>query len=448
MEKEEVFDEVLESRGDCQNDTVEEEVVGEESGEMVIEEDVANSSSEKKPTESTEDNYDEDFDLQEPISIQNEDQLQKTSDVGKEEVVEIHAEDSEPIVDPIIIEDNPPPSDRGKGNMSKGNSGGKNNKGKSKDFLQLNSKKSSTTPTSAPPTTKSTGKKTAMQMAEHVEADRRKRFEAAVEQERLFHENKMREIELQLQAVRSQLDELSPPKPKKKEVLKLPKIKVDKYSEAALHHPKLELIMAQNAYSPYLVPPDKKYTQKTFQSGYVSELRFEKKSVAKKKLPYDLAKAKRRFIEDILKFKVDYKPAGALRRSKPGKNSKSKQVRRGTSSDEFPLSGPPLVVELPIDQSNSLSSLFEGAGNFMSLDLTDQQAEEDYLSEFAPIPDSKPEDGLKLPFERDNKQYYDDDYNDDQFDQEDGTKENIRDVQDGGAVYNNNVDNLSLATSP
>ena len=28
------------------------------------------------------------------------------------------------------------------------------------------------------------------------------------------------------------------------------------------------------------------------------------------------------------------------------------------------------------------------------------------------------------------------------------TLENIRDVQDGGAVYNNNVDNLSLATSP
>lgn len=170
-------------------------------------------------------------------------------------------------------------------------------------------------------------------------------------------------------------------------------------------------------------------------------MRFEKKNVAKKKLPYDLAEAKKIFIEDILKFKVDYKPAGSMRKQKPIKKPMSKNTNRLTKSEEFfPSSGPPLVVETPIDQTTSLSSLFEGAGNFMSLDLTDQQLEDDYLSEFAPIPGTKPEDGLKLPFERDNKSYYDD-YNNDEFEQEDGTRNNFSDVQNNDFTNNNEIDN-------
>ena len=435
MEEEEVFDEILESNDDGQNEVIEEEeVVGEESGEMAVEEDVANSSSKNEICESdNHNNRREDFSLNVPIAAQKEDPLKTKNDVDKEEVIEIHA--LEPAVDPIVIDDNP----RKQGEKAKSSDiSVKINKEKDRKKVSGLNSTNNSTPTPAPLSTNSSSKKTAKLRAEQVEADRRKRLEAVAEQERVFHENKMREIELQLQAVRSQLDKMSPPKAKKRETVKLPKIKIDKYSEASLHHPNLELVMAQNAYSPYLVPPDKKYTQKTFQSGYVSELRFEKKSVAKKKIPYDLTEAKKRFIDDILKFKVDYKPAGALRRQKPTKKNRSKQSNRFTKSAEFyPTSGPPLIVETPIDETTSLSSLFEGAGNFMSLDLTTQnETEDDYLSEFAPIPDAKPDDGLKLPFERENKQYYNDEYDDGEFDEENDTKNNLTAVQ----IQNNNHD--------
>ena len=107
MEEEEVFDEILESNDDGQNEVIEEEeVVGEESGEMAVEEDVANSSSKNEICESDNDNNRrEDFSLNVPIAAQKEDPLKTKNDVDKEEVIEIHA--LEPAVDPIVIDDNP-----------------------------------------------------------------------------------------------------------------------------------------------------------------------------------------------------------------------------------------------------------------------------------------------------------------------------------------------------
>ena len=168
------------------------------------------------------------------------------------------------------------------------------------------------------------------------------------------YEDRMAEIEAQLQAVRAELNTISPKSKKKGKSDKLPKIKkVSKYSEEALHHPNLDLVMAQNAYSPYLIAPDKKYTSKVFLSGYVGELRFMKKDEAKKKLPYDLSKAKKRFVNDILKFKVDYKPAGALRKERKPKRPMSR------SHDFIQTTAPP-VTETPLDIGNNmLSEVFE-----------------------------------------------------------------------------------------
>ena len=115
-------------------------------------------------------------------------------------------------------------------------------------------------------------------------------------------ENKLFDIEEKIRNVRLQINEISPGK---KTHHKLPKIET-KFSKKQLFHPNLDLVMAEMAYSPYHFGPDQKYTPKTFMSGKVAELRFEKKEVALSKIPYDLKEAKNRFIEEVIKFNPSF----------------------------------------------------------------------------------------------------------------------------------------------
>jgi len=81
-------------------------------------------------------------------------------------------------------------------------------------------------------------------------------------------------------------------------------------------HPKLDFIFGEVIHSPYLTPPLEQYPESTF--TMVEELRTLKRTgtkslnaLPKEKRPYDLVKAKNKFIREVVNYKVSYLPKGA-----------------------------------------------------------------------------------------------------------------------------------------
>jgi hypothetical protein len=218
-------------------------------------------------------------------------------------------------------------------------------------------------------------------------------FKDAKEQKKF--ELKLLEIDEKIKAVRAEMNSLSPES--KKKAVKLPEIK-EKNKKKQFYHPNLDFVMAEMAYSPYLCAPDEKYTSKTFLSAKVGELRFEKKTEAEKKIPYDLSVAKRRFMTEIVSFnpsftipkRVKVKPVKIGSR-KHSKSSESLQSKESESNYKVPNSATFLTVEANEDEyldefepGNSSSSVSSGNRRVEDLEASGVGIEEDeVLSAFA-----------------------------------------------------------------
>jgi hypothetical protein len=70
-------------------------------------------------------------------------------------------------------------------------------------------------------------------------------------------------------------------------------------------HPKLEFVMAEAAYSPYLTPPTANYGQKTLHyPSKMKEIRFQGRDpIPEEGFPVDVNFARRRFVKEIIQFK-------------------------------------------------------------------------------------------------------------------------------------------------
>jgi hypothetical protein len=70
-------------------------------------------------------------------------------------------------------------------------------------------------------------------------------------------------------------------------------------------HPKLEFVMAEAAYSPYLTPPTANYGQKTLHyPSKMKEIRFQGRDpIPEEGFPVDVEFARRRFVKEIIQFK-------------------------------------------------------------------------------------------------------------------------------------------------
>jgi hypothetical protein len=87
-------------------------------------------------------------------------------------------------------------------------------------------------------------------------------------------------------------------------VKKQEKMPTKKSTKRALYHPKLEFVMAEAAYSPYLTPPTASYGQKTLHyPGKIKEIRFQgRDAIPEEGFPVDLEFARRRFMKEIIGF--------------------------------------------------------------------------------------------------------------------------------------------------
>lgn len=125
------------------------------------------------------------------------------------------------------------------------------------------------------------------------------------------NENKLtdkNELKLQLQTISNRLAEIQLEKRKLSPLYHPSKSspkKIKKSTKREFYHPKLEFVMAEAAYSPYLTPPTASYGQKTLHyPEKMKEIRFQGRDpIPEEGFPVEIEFARRRFIKDIIKFK-------------------------------------------------------------------------------------------------------------------------------------------------
>eukprot|EP00602_Paraphysomonas_sp_CaronLab_P001698 CAMPEP_0185034514 /NCGR_PEP_ID=MMETSP1103-20130426/24482_1 /TAXON_ID=36769 /ORGANISM="Paraphysomonas bandaiensis, Strain Caron Lab Isolate" /LENGTH=805 /DNA_ID=CAMNT_0027571203 /DNA_START=102 /DNA_END=2519 /DNA_ORIENTATION=- len=77
-----------------------------------------------------------------------------------------------------------------------------------------------------------------------------------------------------------------------------------KSSKKMLHHPKLEYVVAEAAFSPYLTRPEASYSERTLSvPGKIKEARFAGKEPTRETIPVNMKKAKKVFMDEIVNFK-------------------------------------------------------------------------------------------------------------------------------------------------
>lgn len=117
-------------------------------------------------------------------------------------------------------------------------------------------------------------------------------------------QDKLEEINQQLAEVRKQKQELE--KPVKRKSIKLEK----KGSKNSFHHPKLDYVMAEVVYSPYMTKPNEKYSEDTLKVPEklreLKKLGSKLKDIPPELQPFDVEKVKEKFIEDVVKYTVSY----------------------------------------------------------------------------------------------------------------------------------------------
>jgi hypothetical protein len=81
--------------------------------------------------------------------------------------------------------------------------------------------------------------------------------------------------------------------------------KEKKNQKREFYHPKLEFVMAEAAYSPYLTPPTASYGEKTLRyPSKMKEIRFQGRDpIPEEGFPVDVDFARRRFVKEIINFK-------------------------------------------------------------------------------------------------------------------------------------------------
>lgn len=80
-----------------------------------------------------------------------------------------------------------------------------------------------------------------------------------------------------------------------------------KMKKRALYHPRLDFIIAETCYSPYLTSPYEPYSEKTLRVPMqVKELRFSGSDVNAEGFPVEMKKAKKIFIKDIIEYKAHF----------------------------------------------------------------------------------------------------------------------------------------------
>ena len=115
------------------------------------------------------------------------------------------------------------------------------------------------------------------------------------------------ELTLKLQSISTRLAEIQLEK-RKLSPLYHPSKKTTREKKSykrEYHHPKLEFVMAEAAYSPYLTPPTASYGHKTLHyPEKMKEIRFQGRDpIPEEGFPVDIEFARKRFIKDIIKFK-------------------------------------------------------------------------------------------------------------------------------------------------
>jgi hypothetical protein len=115
--------------------------------------------------------------------------------------------------------------------------------------------------------------------------------------------SKLHSISARLAKIQLEKRKLSPlyrpstsPKKEKKE---------KKSHKREFYHPKLEFVMAEAAYSPYLTPPTASYGEKTLRfPSKMKEIRFQGRDpIPEEGFPVDVDFARRRFVKEIINFK-------------------------------------------------------------------------------------------------------------------------------------------------
>jgi hypothetical protein len=75
----------------------------------------------------------------------------------------------------------------------------------------------------------------------------------------------------------------------------------------ALYHPRLNLIIAETCYSPYLTKPYEPYSEKTLRVPMqIKELRFSGSDENVEGFPVEMKMAKKVFIKDIIEYKAHF----------------------------------------------------------------------------------------------------------------------------------------------
>lgn len=116
---------------------------------------------------------------------------------------------------------------------------------------------------------------------------------------------KLQSISQRLSEIQSEKRKLSPLSRPSTAPKKETSEKKTKPHKREFFHPKLEFIMAEAAYSPYLTPPTASYGKKTLHYPFkMKEIRFQGRDpIPEEGFPVDIDFAKRRFVKEIINFK-------------------------------------------------------------------------------------------------------------------------------------------------
>ncbi len=78
----------------------------------------------------------------------------------------------------------------------------------------------------------------------------------------------------------------------------------------SFHHPKLDYVMAEIVYSPYMTKPNESYSQETFRvPEKLSELKKKAQKIddlPKEEVPFDMQEIKGRFINEVANYNVSF----------------------------------------------------------------------------------------------------------------------------------------------